>query len=143
MPLAFIGATLAGALLHLGAFSLPAAETFIALSLVGAGALVLSSRAFSAPLMIALFAFFGLFHGFAYGEAVFGAEQTPIIAYLAGFGLVQYAIAVLSGKLVVSYWGKGADWSVNLPARFAGSMIAGAGVFLAGEHALAAIGFGG
>jgi urease accessory protein len=36
----------------------------------------------------------GLFHGYAYGEAVVGAGMDPIMAYLAGLCLIQMAIAV-------------------------------------------------
>jgi urease accessory protein len=31
----------------------------------------------------------GFFHGYAYGEAVIGAEATPLAAYLVGLALVQ------------------------------------------------------
>lgn len=34
----------------------------------------------------------GLFHGYGYGEAVVGAESTPVIAYLLGFSLIQGAL---------------------------------------------------
>jgi len=44
----------------------------------------------------------GVFHGYAYGEAVVGAEPTPIFAYLVGLALVQAAIAVAVAKLASS-----------------------------------------
>lgn len=34
----------------------------------------------------------GLFHGYGYGGAVVGAENTPILAYLMGFSLIQAAL---------------------------------------------------
>jgi urease accessory protein len=40
----------------------------------------------------AFFAIAGLAHGYAYGESIAGAEPTPLIAYLAGFVIVQIAI---------------------------------------------------
>jgi len=35
----------------------------------------------------------GLLHGHAYAESIFGAEPAPLLAYLAGFCLVQLGIA--------------------------------------------------
>jgi urease accessory protein len=35
----------------------------------------------------------GIFHGYAYGESIIGAEMTPLLAYLAGFALIQLIIA--------------------------------------------------
>ena len=92
-------------------------------------------------LFAAIFAFAGLFHGHAYGEAVFGAEATPVIAYLLGFGLVQWAIAVGAG-LVLGRGSRLATGMTDATARLSGAMIAGAGVLLLSDHALALIGLG-
>ncbi|NES66951.1 MAG: urease accessory protein UreJ, partial [Okeania sp. SIO2D1] len=49
----------------------------------------------------------GIFHGYAYGEAIIGAEMTPLFAYLLGFTVVQLLIALLvmkSAELVSNYW---------------------------------------
>jgi urease accessory protein len=45
-------------------------------------------------LLAAFFAGAGLFHGYAYGESIIGAEPAPLAAYVAGFAAVQYGIAV-------------------------------------------------
>ena len=37
-----------------------------------------------------LVAFAGIFHGYAYAESIFGAEPTPLYAYLAGFAIIQF-----------------------------------------------------
>ena len=37
----------------------------------------------------------GLAHGYAYGEAIVGAEATPLLAYLAGLALIQTALLAL------------------------------------------------
>ena len=131
LPLAFVAATVAGTLVHLAAVTLPAPEWFIALSVAAAGLMIASGRRFAVAAYAALFALAGLFHGFAYGEAVFGAETTPVLAYLAGFGLTQYAIAVVAGTAVA-----GAARAV--PARVAGGMVAGAGLLLFGEMVIEA-----
>jgi urease accessory protein len=36
-------------------------------------------------------------HGYAYGESIVGAETSPLAAYIAGFGVIQYVVAVGSG----------------------------------------------
>ncbi len=139
LPLAFIVATLLGTGLHVMAVDLPAVELAISLSVLGVGALLMFSV--SAPLTViaVLFAVAGLFHGHAYGEAIFGAEATPMVAYLAGFGLTQYAMAVVAGTVIFSLWGKASELAQNIPARLAGAMIAGAGALLVGEKAIGAI----
>lgn len=42
----------------------------------------------------------GLAHGYAYGEAVIGAEATPLGAYLLGLALVQSGLLVLAWAMV-------------------------------------------
>ena len=142
-PLAFIAATIAGTAIHLMAIGLPAVEFLIAASLVVLGAVVFMGRKMPVAALAAIFAVAGLFHGFAYGEAIFGAEATPMFAYLVGFGLTQYAIAVAAGTAVVVMMGKAQEWSQNVPARVAGGIVAGAGALLVSEHALAALNLAG
>ena len=92
---AFIAATAAGTLLHLQAPAIPLMEAAVAGSLVALGVLLYRRNAFLGSHGAAgLFAIFGLAHGYAYGEAIVGAETTPLLAYLAGFTSVQFAIAL-------------------------------------------------
>ncbi len=136
LPLFFIIATLAGTGLHLMAFDLPAVEFVISLSVAAVGLLLITGRMAPFAVFAGLFAIAGLFHGHAYGEAIFGAETTPVVAYLAGFGITQYAIAVVSGLVIVNGLGKAADMASNIPARIGGGMVAGAGLLLVGEKAI-------
>lgn len=99
LPLAFVTATVLGAGGYLAMGAMPWVEALIALSVVAGGlAVVLGGRPSILPLA-AVLALFGLFHGYAYGEAIVGAEPTPLLAYLLGFTLVQYALvaAILRG----------------------------------------------
>ena len=140
MPLAFVAATIAGTLVHLAAIDLPLVEGMIALSVAGIGLALLSDRALPTPVLAAGFAVAGLFHGHAYGEAIFGAEATPLVAYLAGFGLTQWAIAVAAGWLL----GRGSRLGAGMEngaARLSGAMVAGAGVLLVSDHVFAALGW--
>lgn len=140
-PLAFVAATVGGTLLHLASIGLPMVELVIALSIVALGAMVVLGRGVPATAFLAVFAVAGLFHGHAYGEAVFGAEPTPVLAYLAGFGLTQWLIAVAAGALV----GAGSFVTRSLDAaapRLVGAAVAGAGILVLSEQMLAAVGLG-
>ena len=92
-PAAFIVATVIGTLVHVGGVTLPLAPLVIGLATVALGALLIAGRKVSGPLALAGFAFAGLFHGWSYGGAVLGATTMPIVAYLVGFALIQFAIA--------------------------------------------------
>ena len=99
-----------------------------------------SGRAFGTPAFMAVFAVAGLFHGHTYGEAIFGAEATPLAAYLVGFGAVQWAIAAGAGLAL----GRGSRIGTGMEhgaARLTGAMVAGAGVLLVSDHVLAGLGW--
>lgn len=98
VPLAFVGATVMGTLYHLTAADLAMTETVVALSALLGGVAVLMKRSASALLLGGLFAVIGVFHGYAYGEAIIGAEQTPLLSYLVGFAVIQYAVIAGSVK---------------------------------------------
>jgi urease accessory protein len=62
-------------------------------TLVAAGVLLLrASPLLKSGAAAGFFAIAGLVHGYAYGEAIVGAEPTPLAAYLAGYTVVQVAI---------------------------------------------------
>jgi urease accessory protein len=71
----------------------------------------------------------GLFHGYAYGEAVVGAGMPSLLAYLIGFSTIQMAI---SGGvyLVVKKLVSNSDDVKPLNLRFAGFVLSGVGVTL-------------
>ncbi len=100
VPIAFVAATVAGTLYHLGAADLPLAESMIALSVLLGGIAVLLKGNRSALVMAMLFAAAGVFHGYAYGESIIGAEASPMLSYLFGFSVIQYAIIVTGVKAV-------------------------------------------
>jgi len=100
---AFLAGALAGTLLHLRAPALPYADALVAASLILLGALFwLRSGWLRSNLAIALFAICGIAHGYAYGEAIVGAETTPLLAYLVAFTVMQFAIA-LGGYFLAHY----------------------------------------
>ncbi len=147
-PAGYITGMLGGCALVMGGVALPAVEFVIALSLVIAGAILMSGRALSLVAAVGLFGALGLFHGWAFGGAITGQEggaATAVIAgYLIGLAAVQWIIAIAAGKLIARLMDT-LD-ATALPARLAGGMVAGAGVFLVLEaaegSAFAALGWG-
>jgi urease accessory protein len=99
----FLGGTLGGTLLHLIAPGVPYAGAGVAASLIVLGvAFYLRCAYLRGPSATLLFGLSGIAHGYAYGEAIVGAETTPLLAYLAGFTLVQFAVA-LGGFVIARY----------------------------------------
>ena len=99
IPIAFVLATGIGAGIHLQAIDLPIPEIIIAASVVLFGVLLVIRRtqkkSANYVLIVTFFAALaGIFHGHAYGEGIFGAEPTPLIAYLIGFTVIQLAISL-------------------------------------------------
>jgi urease accessory protein len=94
LPIAFVVAAMAGTGLHLMSMSLPGAEIWVAGSVLALGFMMLVQERLNLAAIAGLIGVAGLFHGYAYGEAIVGAEATPLVGYLAGFSAVQLAIAL-------------------------------------------------
>lgn len=134
-PLAFLAASGVGV-----ASGWAAPEALVALSLVaigGAAAFGLKGRSGLRDLALAAA---GLVHGAAYGAAMAGVEASaaaPVLSgYLVGLIVVQWALVVGFGLAIRRI---AAATPMAAPARLAGAMTAGVGVFLlleAGEAAL-------
>jgi urease accessory protein len=140
IPALFIVASALGVALHVRGIALPNAEFIVAASVLLVGAAVASGRAMRTKSWTpgwasswtwgwaALFAIAGLFHGYAFGESIFGAEPTPLAAYLAGLVIMQGALAT-GIALVARRSSAGA-----VQPRLAGAVIAGIGLaVLAGQ----------
>ena len=124
-PAVFIAATVIGTLVHLGGVVLPLAWAVIGPATLVLAALLILGRKVTGPLALAGFAFAGVFHGWAYGAAVIGATPMPIVAYLAGFGLIQYAIAV---GVALAARGLSADAPAWMQPSTAAAVCAGVGL---------------
>ena len=94
LAIGFVLAMIAGVALHLHGATVPGAEIWVALSVIALGALMLRARQLSAAAALALFALVGLIHGYALGELIYGAEPTPLYAYLLGLAVIQSAVAL-------------------------------------------------
>ncbi|WP_239112809.1 HupE/UreJ family protein [Halomicronema sp. CCY15110] len=131
IPVGFVVASMAGTGLHLMAIDLPAPEFIISASVLLFGVLLAMKQQPKTPIVIGLAALAGLFHGYAYGEAVVGAGMDTILAYLAGFAVIQLAIAVGAYGMAKQLTGKAEGSTLTL--RFAGFALAGVGAaFLSG-----------
>jgi HupE / UreJ protein. len=81
--------------------------------------------------VLTLFALVGLVHGYALGESIYGAEPTPIYAYLIGLTVVQCAIALVAMKIARGLADEPATLS---PLRLVGAGIAGVGLAVLVQH---------
>ncbi len=91
--LALIAGSLAGAALHLAGVDLHWGEIGVALSVILIGGLVMTRRRIPLSWLAGGMALAGVLHGHAYAETIFGAEPTPLVAYLIGFSLTQLGVA--------------------------------------------------
>jgi urease accessory protein len=93
---AFIASSLLGTILLWNGFSLTSAEMIVAFSLMSSGFLLFRKEWISLSLIVPLFIIAGLAHGMALGEAVIGAEATPIGFYLLGVCCAVLMVAALA-----------------------------------------------
>jgi len=143
LPTGFILGTALGTMLIVGGVALPMVEVMIALSVLLIGGLVMAGQRFGTASAALAAAGAGLFHGWAYGEAVIGAETTPIVAYVAAFSATQFAIALGTMLVVAALLRKPAEgegrWMAALEPRLAGAMVAGIGLTYLVEMAEAVV----
>ncbi|MGB7415795.1 MAG: HupE/UreJ family protein [Thermosynechococcaceae cyanobacterium] len=128
IPIAFALAGLVGTGIHLQSLDLPAPEFFISASVLLFGVLLALKKSPNGMMVVGLGAIAGIFHGYAYGESIVGAQMTPLVAYLIGFSLIQLAISLTAywlGKRMVER-----GTTQELPLRFAGFAICGIGITL-------------
>ena len=125
MPVVFVLASIAGVLVHMQEINLPAVELLIALSVVAIGFLLAGDWSkLGRGAWVVIFAVAGLFHGYAFGESIVGAEPAPLGAYLLGLALIQSTIAVGVASLASRQ-----AWNSNaLAPRLVGAVVLGVGI---------------
>lgn len=124
LPLLFVIASAIGVTLHVNGVNLPGAEIVVAVSVLFAGFLIARGRALPVSLWAILFAAAGLFHGYAFGESIFGAERSPLHAYLLGLIIVQSVLTVGTALFVR----RRASGVSAIAPRLAGAVIIGVGL---------------
>ena len=134
LVIGFVMAMMAGVAAHLQGATLPGAEIIVAGTVIGLGLILAIRRDLSAPVALVLFAAVGWVHGYALGESIFGAEQTPLYAYLLGLAVIQSAIALAAMRVALLLMQGDA-----IRLRLAGAGIAGIGFALLVQQAMSAV----
>lgn len=125
LAMGFVLAMMAGVALHLHGTTVPGAEILVALSVILLGVFMLLGRDVAAGAVFVLFAVVGLIHGYVLGESIYGAEPTPLYAYLLGLAIIQSAIALAAVQITRLLSRRPAVMS---PVRLVGAGIAGIGL---------------
>jgi urease accessory protein len=123
LPAAFVVSMAIGVALHVNGIDVPGAEIVVVASVLLAGLLIARGRALPGAAWAALFVLAGLFHGYAFGESIFGAEATPLAAYLVGLAAIQTVLTV-GVALLVRRLG---ERLAGIAPRLAGAAIVGVG----------------
>ncbi len=124
----FVSASTLGVLLHTSSLNVPLSEQIVALSVVGAGSLLALGYGGKASFWLPLAAVAGLFHGYAFGEAVVGSERSVIGAYLMGIGLI--AVTIAFGAMLLTSQFLNQTTASALRTRAAGVLVACVGVVM-------------
>jgi urease accessory protein len=107
LPVLFVVGSALGCLLHVQGYGLPLSELGIALTIAVAAVAVALHARIPISILAVVFLIAGALHGYAYGESIVGAETTPLVAYIIGFAVIQYCIAVGSGAALRAVVGRG------------------------------------
>ena len=125
---AFVTMSMAGVLIHLTRLDIPMVEPLVSFSVLLAGLALIWSRSVAGSVWLAIAAVAGLLHGYAFGEAIVGAEGAVVGAYLIGLALVMAAIAFMvvwiTRRIV------GADGVASPSLRVAGAVVGCVGAML-------------
>ena len=100
---ATVSASITGTVLHLNDLDLPAAELLVALTVLVAGIVIVLRQLPPTGLLWLALPLAGVFHGYAYGESIIGAEPTALGGYLAGFSLIQFALIAGIGAALARF----------------------------------------
>jgi urease accessory protein len=125
IPTAFVIATALGTGIHLQSINLPTPELIISASVLLIGIFLAQKNQVNWSLLAVISAIAGIFHGYAYGESIVGAETSTLGAYLLGFCLIQLGVAAIAfylGKRVLNQSNKSILW-----LRFVGFTVCGVG----------------
>jgi len=122
--LAFGLAAIAGVAIQLSPYEIPAGGTFVALTTMVIGVLILLRQPLSPKVASIVFAVAGLVHGYSLGSVLVGADTVSIVAYVSGLLLAQTVLGVASCAITLG--------ATKWPAQRTALMIAGCLVIVAG-----------
>lgn len=127
IPTAFILSAMLGTGFHMLGFSLPGAELLVSGSILLFGILLVLKDGPNTFIISILAAFAGVFHGYAYGESIFGAEMSPLLAYLIGFTTIQMIVSAIVFMISRSILRRGISQQMPARLRSAGLVLCGMG----------------
>jgi urease accessory protein len=95
IPISFVLAAMLGTGIHVAGFNTSGVELWVSGSVLLFGILLSLKNRPNTTTIVLLSAIAGIFHGYAYGESIFGAESTPLFAYLLGFTIIQLLVIMV------------------------------------------------
>lgn len=121
-PFLFVAAMICGVAMHVAGLYLPAADPIVPVSVLIAGLMLIVEGHIAPAWWMAVFVAAGLFHGYTYGDSIYGAEAVPLIAYVIGLAAVQIIMTVGVAFATRGLWKL---WS--MAPRLAGAAFCGVG----------------
>ncbi|MEB3294121.1 MAG: HupE/UreJ family protein [Synechococcales bacterium] len=126
LPIFFLVTAMVGTGLHLQQVDVPGSELLIAGSVILLGSILGVGKQLSFSWLAILGAIAGLFHGYAYGESIVGAQTTALVSYLVGFTVMQAMIAL--GVWAIARKTQQVAEQPQFWVRYIGSGICGIGI---------------
>lgn len=123
----FALASMAGTVLRVPGAVVPMTDAFVPLSLLAVALCLLMGRVPQWRIAAGLAVLAGGAHGYAFGEAVIGAQATPVLGYLAGLALTQTALMIAAYALVAAWRSRSPaamPWATRLTALVAAAIAA-------------------
>ena len=121
-PFLFVAAMICGVAMHVAGLYLPAADPIVPVSVLIAGLMLIVEGHIAPAWWMAVFVAAGLFHGYTYGDSIYGAEAVPLIAYVIGLAAVQIIMTVgvaFATRGLLKLW--------SMAPRLAGAAFCGVG----------------
>jgi urease accessory protein len=134
LALGFVAAMMLGVAAHLGGTTVPGAELLVALTVIGLGFAVVRDPQLPVVAAVALFIAAGLVHGYALGESIYGAERSPLAAYLVGLAIIQAAVALAAMHVTRVLARRG-----TISVRLIGAGVAGIGLAFLAQQMVPAV----
>jgi len=95
----FVLAALFGIVIHLFQLNLPGVEIVIAISAIAFGTMLVITKQPNLLILTLLSVIAGLFQGYANAKPIIGAEVLPVIAYILGITLTQFAVVMSTREI--------------------------------------------
>ena len=131
----FVGGTVAGTVYHLMSYDIPSYETIVAATLIALAVFMYVSKLHKVAPVAVFFGLAGVFHGYAYGESIIGANPMPLVSYLSGFAVIQIIVCLAAFYIFKKTFGtpeEGSKKSVYLKATLSAICVAASSFFIFG-----------